>query len=304
MAPRLTRISLPDGVDSRWSDRLDWYSEDFKSYDLNQTQIEAAQTLNKIRPKRLKTRCVYQIPYHGKDHPLTKMVDHVLDLAIFDAWELRGEITSSQETKLQKMRKRWVECGEFKMPPATPRAKLPDEVVAHRDRVEALVHEYVEIATKLLLKKASPVIVQPGFKDKLVVKTSWAPGRRFSRGGYYGSPKRPKVSFALRGRFDYDPVREKSAPKEFFHEYASIKASADIGSCAGSLEVMVATIVAHEMAHAAQHTALYSYLAVANTVTERQLEKTHGHGWQEIYRYLRTNWVNKMPSYESLFGRS
>jgi hypothetical protein len=28
--------------------------------------------------------------------------------------------------------------------------------------------------------------------------------------------------------------------------------------------------------------------------------KTHGEGWKEVYRYLRVNWVNQMPSYELL----
>lgn len=300
MSERQTRISLPDPVYDRWSDRLDWYREDPESYQLSESEKKAVAVLNALRPERLKTRWIYQVPYHGKDHPVTKMTGRILNMAIYDAYSLSEDISSSHESKLQIMLERWIEYGEFKMPPAKPRPKLSEEVIAHRKRVEVMVHQYVEVALNLLRKPDSPVILQPGLKDKLVIKTSWASGRRFSRGGY--TKGRPRLSFALKSRYDYDPVREEGSRKEFFHEYPRIKRSPQIGSCAGTLEVMVATIVAHEVSHMAQYSARSSYLAVAKTVTERQLEKPHGEGWQEVYRYLRVNWVNQMPSYEPLHG--
>lgn len=300
MSERQTRVSLPEPVNDRWSERLEWYRDAPEDYELSASEREAIKTLSAAPFKQLKTRCVYQLPYHGKEHPVTQMAGRILHMAIYDAYDLGGDISSSHESKLQTMLERWVEFGEFKMPPAKPRPKPSDEVAEHRKRVESLVHEYVGIALNLLIQSDSPVICQPGFKDKLVVKTSWAKGRRKSRGGYYGEKKRPRVSFALKHRYEYDPIRDVQDRKEFFHEYARIAKSPQIGSCAGPLEVMVATIVAHEMAHAAQMSCIYSYLAVANTVNKNQLRKVHGEGWQEIYRYLRVNWVNKMAGYEPL----
>jgi len=130
------------------------------------------------------------------------------------------------------------------------------------------------------------------FSDKFYFKTSWASGRRISCGGYRN--QHPFVSFALKGRFDVDTSKSE------FHEYASIKKSPHIGSCSGTLDVMLAVQCAHELAHAAQCTAWLSSLAITTTVTGRSLMKTHGEGWKEVYRYLRVNWVNQMPSYELL----
>lgn len=295
-----TNVSLPTAVSERWTERLDWYLGDPEAYDLNEFDLDICEILASAPTKRLKTRVVHELPHQGPEAPITKMVSRTLEMAIFDTFELGGDITSSQETKLQTMRKRWVEEGLFSMAASKPRTKLPQEVLKNREYFEAKARDYVDHAIALLMRKASPHRVSAAFRDEFVLKTSWAKNRRLSYGGMLNY--RPYISLALK-RFDLDKHGQRPSNDRYI-EYSRIQASPVIGSTMGSLDINLATLIAHEVAHAAQHTRLHGKLTERRLtikdalIPKGALDKPHGQGWQEIYRYLRTEWVNQMPGYQ------
>lgn len=301
MSSTKTRVSLPEPVAYRWKQRLEWYLDDPESYDLSKTAQAACQELSQAPVKVMKTREVYTLPHYGSDHPVTEMVSRILHYAIYDSYGLTGDITSSHESKLQKMRERWVSEGSFSLPKANPRPKADSSVVEHRKAFESMAREFTDHAITLLMRPESPLQVSAAFRDEFALKTSWAETRRLSYGGLT-SNNNPYISLALR-RFSLDNGGQLPENDRFI-EYAQIQASPVIGSSKGSLKVALATLIAHEAAHAAQHSCLHGAstrrrLSVnGGGMSPGVLSKPHGQGWQEIYRYLRSEWVNQMPGYQ------
>lgn len=152
-------------------------------------------------------------------------------------------------------------------------------------------HEVIKLLDKacdLLRAEASPIEPFDGFREAIKLSVTWSSARRFSYGGYReGSPF---VSLSLKD------VRELGVLK--FIEYKSLQKSTVIGSFRGPWPVYLAGLVAHELAHAVQFTQQYQPGMQLNGLSEKSLLKTHGTGWQEIYRHLRQSWVNTMPGYE------
>lgn len=295
-----TRVSLPEPVADRWTERLDWYLDDPVAYDLSPEDLAIYQTLKDAPRQYLKTKTVFTLPYHGPDHPLTEAVSNSLQMATFDTFELGGDISSSHESKLQAMRQRWVLEGTFSMAAAKPRPKLGDDVLKNREAFETKAREYVDHAIELLMRPESPHRVSAAFRKEFILKTSWAKSRRLSYGGLLDY--KPYISLVLK-RFELDNNGQRPANDRYI-EYPSIQASPVIGTCEGSLEIVLATLIAHEVSHAAQHTSLHG-AATRRRLTVKDmgmapgvLDKPHGQGWQEIYRYLRTQWVNQMTGYQ------
>lgn len=299
-----TRVSLPEPVADRWTERLDWYLDDPVAYDLSEDALAIYQALKDAPRKHLKTKTVFTLPYHGPDHPITQAVSDSMQMAIFDTFELGGDITSSHQSKLQDMRQRWVLDGTFSLTERQPKPKetLDPEVLKNRKAFEVKAREFTDHALALLMRPQSPHRVSATFRNEFLLKTSWSNSRRLSYGGLLHY--KPYISLSLK-RFDLDRQGHRPSDDRYI-EYPSIQASPVIGSTMGSLEVTLATLIAHEVSHAAQHTRLHGKLTEKRltikdaVISKRALEKPHGQGWQEIYRYLRSTWVNRMPGYQRL----
>lgn len=157
-----------------------------------------------------------------------------------------------------------------------------------RREVGQEVIKMVDKACDLLCAEASPIEPFDGFREAIKLSVTWSSARRLSYGGYRKS--RPFVSLSLKD------VKEHCVLK--FIEYKSLQKSNVIGSFRGPWQVYVAGLVAHEVAHTVQFTQRYQPGIRLKGISEESLLKTHGLGWQEIYRYLRESWVNTMPGYE------
>ena len=292
-----TKISLPKAVSYRWQERLEWFENDQEGYDLSDEDMTLCRRLIKLPVKVMKTRDVYTVPYYGQDHRMTWIASNALEMTIYDAYVLKGDITASHESKLQIMRRRWVENGEFKMPPAIPKAPLRPEVIEHRARVEKALYDCVDTAFETLKGPDSPVTLRVGFKRNFVIKTSWSPGRYRSNGGFQKGVA--SISLHLKHRFDLS-ANKSDLGCVVFKEYAQIRNSPVIGSCYGPWHVVLAALVAHEVAHAVQYALIGKWHCSSKDLGNKLLSAPHGEGWQEIYRYLRENWVNKMESYQNI----
>lgn len=271
-----------------------------------------------------KTRGRMSLGFLGKDHPFTRisasMLEGVVDYShesylLYVESDDRDEdarpssvLTPSQHADLRKRIDRWRETGSFVL----PRKKLVnislDQAVerktsarqlkqqAFRALVESEAKVMVAHACAMLMRKASPVAGTRRFAEQLVLKVSWSMSRAASRGGVRN--KRGWVSLAISNLKDEVGVY-------LFTEYFHIGDSPQIGSCHGGWRIYLAALVAHEVAHAAQHASLPGYAAHPVGLKEfsvGDMKKAHGFGWQEIYRYLRVNWVNKLDGYQSGAG--
>lgn len=297
---KTTRISLPRDAGERLDERFDWYVGDPDGYGHSPEEIAACQEIRKAPIKRYKTRIAFYLPYYGPDHVVTRILDHALLFAIEDARQLDETLSRQQEGVLQKMRIRWVKEGVFGLdqtPKPKPKpVKLSPETVAHRAEVERIAQEHVRHACKLLNKAASPIATGAAFGKSLEVRFTWSRNRTCSRGGFSIKRGIPYVSLFFLDKFP--PGQEEYD----WLEYGHIASLPSIGSVKGPMEVALATLVAHEMAHAVQGFACSRPVKKMNGITRKLLFESHGQGWQEIYRYLRINWVNQLPGYQSLAG--
>jgi len=291
----MTTISLPSTVSDRWQELLQRYTDLPDDYDYTAAQQRTLKEYRAVRPKVLKTREVYTVPYHGPEHPTTALIGETLRTAIWDAYDLMEDITSSHQSKLQQMLQRWITHGHFGLPKPTRPAKTAQQAeqeaaqAAFRQEVEAEARRMIQHACALLRKSESPMTPPSGFHADMVIKMSWHPNRVSSNGGYWKG--KPHLSLVLKN-MKPDAVTLKD-------EYAHIEQSPVIGSFRGPWQVRLAGVIAHEVAHAAQFTAKFKRGSVFRTVGKRDLSPTHGSGWQEIYRYLRESWVNQMEGFEA-----
>ncbi|MCP4260463.1 MAG: hypothetical protein GY774_23505 [Planctomycetes bacterium] len=120
-----------------------------------------------------------------------------------------------------------------------------------------------------------------------------------SRGGY--EKGRPYVSIAnlTHPRLYFDDAKPSK-----YREYKQMAKSKTIGNCQGSFKVFCWALLAHEMAHAIQYYFRFKP-KVRNSkrfnpggFARELLKPPHGHGFQEIYRYLRMHMVNTLPGYQ------
>lgn len=290
-SPKTTRVSLPDDVYYRWDELLERYVTNPDEYDYTPDQVEHFRACRASPRKHLKTRTVLSLAHYGADDPRTLLSASVLKESIYDAYELMQDISFQQESVLQRQLNHWITHASFNL--AAPKAPTPKDksLIAFRQEVERETHAMVKHACKLLQRAASPVQAPASFSEKMEVKISWHPNRRRSNGGFIkGRPRLSLALCAIRPDRDVIPLRE----------YKHIRESPVIGSCEGPWQVFLATLVAHEVAHAAQYAALHSLGFACKDVHPKLLKRTHGEGWQEIYRYLRESWVNQMPGWKNV----
>lgn len=288
----MTKISLPTPVSDRWQELLERYTCTPLDYDHTPEQVAVFYECIGCDRKVYKTRDVYTVPYYGPEHPSTALIADSLKMAIFDSYDLLQDITSSHETKLQQMRKRWIERGHFGLPAPKRQPKTEQDAAqaAFREQVEAEARQMIKHACALLRKSGSPLTPPSGFHADMAIRMSWHPNRVASNGGYLKG--KPHLSLVL-NQMKPDAVTLKD-------EYKHIEHSPVIGSFRGPWRVRLAGVIAHEVAHAAQFTARFKRGTVFRTVTKRDMSPTHGNGWQEIYRYLRESWVNQLEGFESV----
>jgi hypothetical protein len=148
---------------------------------------------------------------------------------------------------------------------APPKAFQDPALKARQMEVEAIIQGTVKKLVTLLRrskrfhadKKAAPR-----------VRISFSRGRKSSRGGRRG------VSFAV---YRYS-INDTCTLKE----YAHFENDPEIGSYTGHWKDVLKVLVAHEVAHWAQ------YSSLVKREPGLDYSRSHGSGFREIYRYLRT----------------
>lgn len=289
MTEPTTVISLPQAVAGRWEELLEHFSDESEAGERDEPVCDPAiiRQLNDAPLRYHKRGARLELPYLGREHRLTLAASHVLKLAIYDAYDLRQEISDATETRLQLKRERWVAEGVFRSE-AKPRAKVAPELQDFRREVEQAARDMILHASALLRQPGSPVTVGPTFGKGTQLTMSWHPNRQRSYGGFRKS--QPFVSLALS---ELRPGVSRYA----FHEYRHIAGSPVIGSCAGPWRVRLAVLVAHELAHAVQHSVLLWRRIEHCEASKDCFRRAHGTGWQEVYRYLREHWVNRLDGF-------
>ena len=146
----------------------------------------------------------------------------------------------------------------------------------------ALVVKYADLCLKELCKSEHELtgkklsIVQARKNLKIKVRDSG----QLSRGGKYGIT------------IDIGNTTSRLAWSGHIHEYKAFAKDPVIGSFpCKSREKAIAWVVAHEIAHHAQ----YRYGPYTRWL-RKTYRKPHGHGFQAIYRILRSRIVNPMDS--------
>ena len=146
----------------------------------------------------------------------------------------------------------------------------------------ALVVKYADLCLKELCKSEHELtgkklsIVQARKNLKIKVRDSG----QLSRGGKYGIT------------IDIGNTTSRLAWSGHIHEYKAFAKDPVIGSFpCKSPEKAIAWVVAHEIAHHAQ----YRY-GPSTRWLRKTYRKPHGHGFQAIYRILRSRIVNPMDS--------
>lgn len=203
--------------------------------------------------------------------------------------EAKGSLGERHFELLRERSYEWLRTGRF-ITPKRPRRDTLDGALrdAFRAEVETTAQAMVKLACELLRRKGSPLKAPKGFHADLRLKLSWHENRASSRGGMRNG--KPWVSLALR---ELRPNRDTFN----FCEYDHIANSKNMGTCHGSWQVYLAALVAHEVSHAVQHKCLRMSSSNWGGFTRSQLRTSHGMGWQEVYRYLRVSWVNKLEGF-------
>lgn len=301
MSPEMTTIKLPIGVVERWEEFLEHLHEvcDEEDEEVSE-EIRDPKLIQQLRDAKvtyLKNAARLELPYYGPKHRLTVVTEYALDIAIEDSYSLRGTITHDRWVALSKDLARWVQTGVFNPPRKRSAPKARSASVEQQALIKERVDAYVQQAMALLTRPESPVQVSARYAELAKVKYSFSASRVYSNGGF--KSQRPALSFSL-----HQYIEESLNPDgpHTYHEYAQLAKSTSIGTCHGTWEVSLATLVAHEVAHTAQRavtTKAPSTLVKAFAGIRQHYMKPHGEGWQEIYHYLRSNWINKMPSYRT-----
>lgn len=208
----------------------------------------------------------------------------------------RRQLTTREHSALRQQVISWREGARFTVSRdsgADTSLELSDQLVAFRTEVEEEAKLMVAHACEILRSKDSPVKAYAAFGKQLVLKMDWSHSRARSNGGI--AHNKPWVSLALHDLSDFKDTYT-------FLEYGRIRESPLIGSLHGGWRNYLAALIAHEVAHAAQHSVKLSSskgkkLIQLKEYTASDMAKPHGLGWQDIYRYLRVSWVNKLDGH-------
>ncbi|WP_415913058.1 hypothetical protein [Neptuniibacter sp. QD37_11] len=306
MYPTYSKWTLPNEVYDQATEIMEWRYADNGPEVIGDDCFEMLRACNEdeegspFLPKYFKQQTRLEaFPYYGKDDSRTNMLWSVFEYAA-EIVSHREDVSESLYCDIREKLDYWKEYGEFP-PSKRKKRKLPTgDIAAFRICVEAEIKSLVDQAIKVAKGKGCPMRLQSSVQNDLQLKISWSEGRSSSWGGTRNG--KPYISLAVAdiklGKTQYT-----------FNEYSHIAQLKEIGSCKGSREVYLASLIAHELAHVAQH---YSKITKdygdftemdaqgkASICMPKILKVSHGSGWQEIYRYLRFNWVNKLPTYRN-----
>ena len=142
-----TRLSLPQIVYDRFSDKIEWRVQDPDNYGDEMTP-ELRDTLSHIyyhgKVKYLKTVVQFELPFHGKGHAVTEYIAMLLEWAIEDTntdpdWG--DAITYRMRETLGAKAKVWKEHGTFATQP--PTVEKPFEPYRTQVRLPKLVARHL-----------------------------------------------------------------------------------------------------------------------------------------------------------------
>lgn len=285
---------------------IEYRENDPSHYELGQTEIDALKACLGSAVLKPDDTAQLTLAHYGAGSTTTEALKDVLVAAIYEC-HIGDYIDSITRSKLTDNILRWFTSSSIQLP-KKPVLSGTDKnqhkaTEALRGKVESEVHSMIAHAFNLLRQPASPVVTTKQLHDACAIKISWSASRRVSNAGLRNNT--PWLSLALWNRVgrhidNGDSAFLHGASEQVFDEYAHIRQSKTIGSCRGSWRVIVAAVVAHEVAHVAQDAGAYASTGGAvnlKKLTRKDLLVPHGLGWQEIYRYLRVNWVNKLDGY-------
>lgn len=149
------------------------------------------------------------------------------------------------------------------------------------EHMNGLARKYMGEMTVLAIDKYRGKI----YTTKIDMVLDWSRNRKTSRGG-------------MKKRKGYLSINMARSTMPFpVIEYARINKDPVIGYMnTWSSEIHLACTIAHELAHVFQYLIRYKVMGkTTSTKSEREYHRRgHGENWQHIYRFLRSQYVNKM----------